>query len=222
VKRRIWKAYRRDSNIVYPPVAVETFYHRPSSDYFLVVSELVAYKRVEDAVLSFSRTGRPLRVVGEGPEYRNLRKIARSNIEFCGRVSQAELREQYARCRAVVQPGEEDFGLVSVEALASGKPVIALGRGGVLESVSSETGGGFFYDQPGEACLRKAVDRFEGQHMNVSPLKLQTAAKRFSHERFDEEILAAIREMGLRMDVEDPGQTAGLARPALAYSHSAQ
>jgi glycosyltransferase involved in cell wall biosynthesis len=194
VKRRIWKAYRRDSQIIYPPVDVESFYYRPPRDYFLVVSELVQYKRVHDAVICFSRTGHPLRIVGDGPEFKHLRKIAAPNVEFCGRVSAAELREQYARCRAVIQPGEEDFGMVSVEALASGKPVIALGKGGVLESVSTESGGGFFYTTPGDRCLEEAVSEFERRHTQVSSTRLQAEAKRFSEERFAEQILQIIYE----------------------------
>jgi glycosyltransferase involved in cell wall biosynthesis len=216
VKRRIWKAYRRESEVIYPPVDVETFYHRSPLDYFLVVSELVQYKRVHDAVISFSRDGRPLRVVGDGPEFKKLRKVAGRNIEFCGRISQAELREQYARCRAVVQTGEEDFGIVSVEALASGKPVIALGRGGVLESVSLETGGGFFYDVPGHEHLGKAVLEFEKRHSDVCSTRLQMAAKRFSEQRFAEEMLHMI---GYCWPELSPARNESQA--PVTYSHSA-
>ena len=91
----------------------------------------MAYKRVEDAVRCFSRTGRRLKVVGEGPEFMSLKRQAGPNVEFCGRVIASELRELYGRCRALLMPGEEDFGMVAVEAMASGKAVIALGRGGV-------------------------------------------------------------------------------------------
>lgn len=193
VQQRIWKAYRRHSQVVYPPVAVETFSWLPPDPYYLIVSELVAYKRVEDAVRCFSRTGRRLKIVGDGPEYRSLRRQAKSGIEFCGRVSQGELRELYARCRALLMPGEEDFGMVGVEAMASGKPVIALGRGGVLESVPADDPlAGVFYGQPGEVALEEAVDRFEEIEASVRPMELQAWAARFSEARFREKIREVI------------------------------
>ncbi len=189
VQQRIWKAYRRESRVVYPPVEVETFYWRPPRDYFLVVAELVSYKRVGDAVRCFASTGLPLKIVGGGPEYRALRRLARPNIEFCGRVSTGELRELYAHCRALLMPGEEDFGIVPVEAMASGKPVIALGRGGVLESVPLERPlAGVLYGQPGEAALEEALARFEHLEHLVSPQELQGWAMRFSETRFQDEM----------------------------------
>src|SRR5580698_4377230 len=125
VRRRIWKTYRRDSTVAHPPVAVETFSYRPPEDFFLMVSELVTYKRLDYAIRHFSRTGRKLRVAGDGPEYRSLKRLAAASVEFCGRVSGSDLRDLYARARALVMPGEEDFGIAMVETLASGKPVIA-------------------------------------------------------------------------------------------------
>ena len=97
VQQRIWKAYRREAQVVYPPVEVESFYCRPADDYYLVVSELVAYKRIADAVRCSSAAGRRLKIVGQGPEYRALQRMARSNVEFCGRVSPGELRDLYAQ-----------------------------------------------------------------------------------------------------------------------------
>jgi glycosyltransferase involved in cell wall biosynthesis len=185
VQRRIWKAYRRSSEVVYPPVHTESFYHRSPDDYFLLVSELVEYKRVCDAVTYFSRTGQSLKIVGEGPQYRVLKSLARSNVEFCGRVSETDLRDLYARCRALVFPGEEDFGIVPVEALASGKAVIALGLGGVLESVPvTNPSAGFFYHVPGPEHLGHAIKNFEAGEVHISPIALQHAARRFSTARF--------------------------------------
>lgn len=193
VKQRIWKAYRRDSEVVYPPVAVEDFFHRPSEDYYLVVSELVAYKRIEDAVLCFSQSGRKLKIAGQGPEFHRLKKIARSNVEFCGAVSAEELRELYARCRALLMPGEEDFGITAVEALASGKPVIALGRGGALESVpQSNPLAGFFFAEPGPAPLQTAIGVFEKMERDVLPEALQAYAARFSESQFAAKMRAII------------------------------
>jgi glycosyltransferase involved in cell wall biosynthesis len=194
VQRRIWKAYRRTSRVIYPPVSVELFYHRPPGDYYLIVSELVAYKRIADAVRSFSRTGQRLKIVGHGPEYRNLKTSAGSTIEFCGRVPDAELRDLYAGCRALLMPGEEDFGMVAVEAIASGKPVIALGRGGVLESVPRNCTCGFFYDVPGEKHLSRAIQRFEQQEPFLRPEVIRAHASVFSAEHFRQEIAKVLFE----------------------------
>jgi glycosyltransferase involved in cell wall biosynthesis len=185
VQKRIWKCYRRTSQVVYPPVDTESFYNRPPDDYYLAVSELVSYKRLDDAVRAFSRIGRKLKLVGDGPEYRSLKGIAGPNIEFCGRVSASELRDLYARCRALIHPGEEDFGIVAVEAIASGKPVIALGRGGVLESIPAESPrGGFFYSHPGDTPLQRAVEQFELEESQISPRALMHFAEKFSEENF--------------------------------------
>jgi glycosyltransferase involved in cell wall biosynthesis len=180
VRQRIWKTYRREAEVVYPPVAVDSFHYRPADDYYLIVSELVAYKRIDAAVREFSASGRRLRIVGDGPEYRALRSGAGRNIEFCGRVSDPELREMYARCRAFLLPGEEDFGIATVEALASGKPVVALGRGGALETVPPF--GGVLYDSPDG--LGAAIDRFEEVEAGIRPVELQAWAHRFSEDRF--------------------------------------
>ncbi|MFL6450143.1 MAG: glycosyltransferase [Bryobacteraceae bacterium] len=190
VQKRLWRAYRRESRVVHPPVAVENFYYRPSLNYYLLISELVAYKRVMDAIICFSRSGRPLRIVGDGPEYNELRKAAKPNIEFCGRISDTELREQYAHCRAVVQPGEEDFGIVSVEALASGKPIIGLGRGGILEIAPKDEGCSFLYSSPGHEGMQSAIEEFERGETHIRPTKLQNLALQYSEERFREKILA--------------------------------
>ena len=180
VRRRIWKTYRRESHVVRPPVAVETFYWKEAEDYYLIVSELVPYKRVDLAIRVCSQSGRKLRVVGGGPEYKALRSIAARNIEFCGRVPDPELRELYARCRAFLMPGEEDFGMTMVEALASGKPVIALARGGALEIVPEF--GGLLYDEPEE--LSQAVERWDELEPDVDPRALQAYAAQFSEAEF--------------------------------------
>ena len=193
VQRRIWKAYRRTSEIIYPPVDIDTFYSRTADDYYLIVSELVAYKRIADAVRCFSKLKRQLKIVGHGPEYISLKSIAGPTIEFCGRVSDCELRDLYARCRAVVLPGEEDFGIVPIEAVASGKPLIALGRGGVLESVPEENPrAGFFYKEPGERSLSLAVEAFERYEPSLSPMAIRHLAWRFSEERFQREMRSII------------------------------
>jgi glycosyltransferase involved in cell wall biosynthesis len=182
VQRRIWKTYRRESDVIYPPVDVDTFVSKPSEDYFLIVSELVAYKRIDTAVRAFSRSGRRLRIAGDGPEFRRLRSMASSNVEFLGRVPDGTLRDLYARCRAFLLPGEEDFGITPVEALASGKPVIALGRGGVLETVPPYAG--VFYGEPTDPALSAALREFEKLEADIRPAELQTHARNFSPAEF--------------------------------------
>ncbi len=150
----------------------------------------------------FSRTGRHLKIVGEGPEYARLKRQAGASVEFCGRVSSEELRALYGRCRALLMPGEEDFGMVAVEAMASGKAVIALGRGGVLESVLAGDGqGGVFYEEPGELGLEEAVNRFEEVESFVQPAKLQSWATRFSEARFREEMRQLIGLAGAETEM---------------------
>jgi glycosyltransferase involved in cell wall biosynthesis len=189
VQNRIWKAYRRPSEVVYPPVPVEDFYSAASKDYYLIVSELVSYKRIAYAVALFSRTGRRLKVVGKGPEYSQLKRLAGTNIEFCGRVPDDELRVLYSQSRAVVVPGEEDFGIVAIEALASGKPLIALGRGGVLESTPEyNPRAGFFYKEANEQQLERAIAQFEQEEPHLSASAIQAYSTRFSEKRFRREM----------------------------------
>ena len=185
VKRRIWRTYRRNSEVIHPPVSVETFYWRQPEDYFLVVSELSPYKRLDTAVRAFSHAGKRLRIVGTGPEYRTLRRMAGPSIEFCGWVPDDQLRELYSRSRALVVPGEEDFGIAPVEAMASGKPVIALGSGGILESVPvRDLVAGVFYMHPDEAHLTRALAEFEKLERGVDSRALQKHATRFSESEF--------------------------------------
>jgi glycosyltransferase involved in cell wall biosynthesis len=192
VRNRIWKTYRRDAEVVYPPVNVQSFYSKPSEDYFLIVSELVPYKRIDTAVRVFARTGRPLVIAGSGPEYSRLKSLSKPNIKFLGRVPDKELRELYARCRAFLLPGEEDFGMTPVEALASGKPVIALARGGALETVSlHDPCCGVLYAAPDEDGLERALNKFEAIEFHMEPSALQQYALRFSEEEFLRKIMLA-------------------------------
>lgn len=182
VASRIGRHYGRPATVIYPPVDVEYFTPagRPE-DFFLVVSRLVPYKRVDLAVEAFNRLGRPLIVVGDGPEAPRLRAMARSNVTFAGEVSDAALRGYYRRCAALVFPGEEDFGLVPVEAQACGRPVIAYGQGGALESVIPGVTGTFFAEQTVDA-LAAAVRACEPGGFDSPGIRRH--AEGFSHQRF--------------------------------------
>src|SRR5262252_3623644 len=138
VAARIRKHYRRVSEVIYPPVNVNAGYLAgKTEDFYLLVSHFVDYKRIDLAILACNRLGRRLHIVGQGEQYRRLRRLAGPSIRFCGALSDADLHEQYAHCRALLFPGEEDFGIVPVEALSFGRPVIAYGRGGVTETVKA-------------------------------------------------------------------------------------
>ncbi len=161
VERRIAKYYRRDSLVLYPPVAVERF--TPTQEHdgsYLFVSRLVPYKRADLAIEVFNQLGKPLLIVGGGPDETRLRAMAGPSIKFLGRVSDKELDSLYQSCRALVFPAEEDFGMVPVEAMAAGKSVVALARGGASETVVDGVTGVHF-DTPTAESLKAAVERLE-------------------------------------------------------------
>ncbi len=185
VKRRIHKYYRRDATVIYPPVQVSGF-GRPQDpgDYFLIVSRLRPYKRVDLAIRAFNKLGMRLIVAGSGEQEPELRRLAKPNVEFLGQVSEAEKRQLMARCRAFIYPQEEDFGISAVEAMAAGRPVIAYQAGGALETVREGVTGSFFREQSWEA-LADAVIRFRYQAFD--PESIQKYAQKFSQERFIDE-----------------------------------
>lgn len=205
VARRIAKHYRREADIVYPPVAVDDFFiSEEHDDYYLMVGQLVGYKRADLAVKTFTRTGRRLVVIGEGEQMRMLRETAGKNVEFLGRQPFGVLRDHYARCQALVFPGEEDFGIVPLEAMASGRPVIAFGKGGALETVVDGRTGVFFHEQTEDALL-DAVERFEGMKNEFVPAEIRAHACQFGPERFRSE-LSKIIETQLRAHARAMGR----------------
>ena len=161
VARRIEKYYRRSAEVIYPPVAVDQFdATREDGDFYLWVGQLVRYKRPELLVEAFNELGMPLVVIGEGEMLAPLRRLAKPNVRILGPQPFDVIRDHYARCRALVFPGIEDFGIVPVEAMASGRPVIAFDYGGARETVIEGVSGLLFRDQSA-AGLIEAVRRFE-------------------------------------------------------------
>ena len=203
VAARVRRYWRREASVVHPPVDVGAFSPvAPDAlgDFYLWAGELVGYKRPEVAVDAFLGTDRKLVVVGGGERLGSLRRRAAgaANVELLGRVGFATLRDRLARCRALVFPGEEDFGMVPVEAMASGRPVVALGRGGALDTVV-DGATGVLYDEPTAAGLRAALARFEAElEARVDPAALVAHARAFSAERFREGVLEALAGLGLR------------------------
>ncbi|MDX2080511.1 MAG: glycosyltransferase [Terrimicrobiaceae bacterium] len=182
VQQRVKRFYGLDADVVHPPVETSRFHLSTENEgYYLIVSRLLGYKNIELPVRLFSRTGRPLVVVGEGPDLARLKSLAGPNVRFIGRSADDALRLLYGRCRALILPGEEDFGITPVEAMACGKPVVAFGRGGALESVQDGITGVFF-SEDSENGLEEAIARSES--VRWEPEAIRRHALGFSREVF--------------------------------------
>jgi glycosyltransferase involved in cell wall biosynthesis len=183
VQARIRAFYGREADVVYPPVELARWTPGPPAPggFDLVVSALVPYKRLDLAVRAYAQLGFPLKIVGVGGEFKRLRAMAPANVEFLGWQSDAAILALYRGCRALVFPGEEDFGLVPLEAQACGRPVIAYARGGALETVVPDQTGVFFAEQTAES-LAAAVAR--GAGMRWDPAAIRANAERFGVESF--------------------------------------
>jgi glycosyltransferase involved in cell wall biosynthesis len=198
VAARVQKHYRRDASIIYPPVNASAGCLSPEKDdYYLVVGRLVDYKRVDLAINACNRLKRRLRVIGKGDQYEKLRRLAGPNVEFLGHSDDQTVRENYSHCRALLFPGEEDFGIVPVEAQSFGRPVIAFGRGGALETVigffanneqSPAISTGLFFTEQSADSLAEAILRFESIEKEFSPEFIRSNAQRFDVPRFKVEM----------------------------------
>lgn len=192
VQHRIKEFYGREAQVVYPPVDTEFFTPgaaQPAA-FDLIVSALVPYKRIDLAVRAYNRLGYPLKIAGTGTEYAALKRTARPNIEFLGWQSDEQIRDLYRSCRCLVFPGEEDFGIVPVEAQACGRPVVAYGRGGLLESVAENVSGIFFSWQTEDALL-EAVEACAGTRWD--PSEIRRNAERFAVQRFVDGLDASLQ-----------------------------
>ena len=196
VRDRIRQHYGREAEVVYPPA--DTGYFTPGSgpadagDYDLVVSALVPYKRVDLAIHTYNKTGRRLKVVGAGGQFKSFRALAQPNVEVLGRLPDEEIRTLYRGCRLLIFPGEEDFGIVPLEAMACGRPVIALGRGGALETVVAEKTG-LFFDEQNETALARAVEH--ASQMAWDEAEIRAHAERFGQQQFIDGLGACIDDV---------------------------
>ncbi len=194
VRDRIRSYYRRDAKVIHPPCDIEKFQvSSQSQDYYLSAGRLVDYKQVAMAVRAFGENGMRLIVAGDGPQKNYLKSIAKKNIEILGWVSDEELSTLYSGCKALIFPGEEDFGIVPVEAQACGKPVIAYGRGGALETVvHGKTG--LFFKNPTPTALNETIAEFESTSDRYDPLTIRQHAEHFGKKRFQREFLEFVQE----------------------------
>ncbi len=207
IKNKIKQYYNLDSTVIYPPVETDRFMIRknlvkigPSinsgqvknlGDYYLITSRIEPYKKVDMVVEAFNQLGKKLKVVGSGTKKDEIQAMAKSNIEFTGRISDEELEQAYSGCLAYLFPQEEDFGIVPVEAMSAGRPVIAYKKGGALETIVPGKTGEFFYPQTVEALV-EAVKKFQPEKYDAK--EIRNHALKFSKAIFKEKLMEYIKE----------------------------
>lgn len=187
VARRVQKYYRREATVIYPPVEITRFktqkYHE---DFFLIVSTLTPYKKIDHAIRLFNKVNKKLVIIGDGPARGALETLAGENIDFLGFRSDKEVAEYLENCQALIFPGEEDFGITPIEAMACGKPVLAYRKGGLLESVvEGETGE--FFDEHTVPSMEDALGRLLLNYKFYDHKKIRKHAEKFSEDRFKKE-----------------------------------
>ena len=212
VRQRIRECYGRDSVVIYPPVDTD-FYcpaEVPREDFYLILSAFAPYKRLDLAIDACCKLGRKLIVIGSGQDEKKLRRFANDQIRFLGWQPDEVLRDHLRRCQALLFPGEEDFGIVPVEAQACGTPVIAFGRGGATETVipcrspsppaplppgtrGPHGATGVWFEQQTADCLAAALEQFEKERGAFDPQRLRAHALRFRGERFEQELFAYVQ-----------------------------
>jgi len=190
VQSRIKKYYGKESKVIYPPVTLEGG-KGSSGNYFLIVSRLFPHKNIDVAIDAFNKLGYELVIIGDGPAKKDLKRIAGKNIKILGFKTNEEVRNYYQNCKAFIMPQEEDFGLTPIEAMSFGKPVLALRKGGALETIIEGVTGEFF-DDPIPEGLADGVRRLNENYKNYSPLVIQKWAEKFSRDRFRKEMLKLI------------------------------
>ncbi|MBP9770754.1 glycosyltransferase [Candidatus Gracilibacteria bacterium] len=195
VQQRLKKYYQEESEIIYPPVNVERFRATGHSEnYFLIVSTLTPYKKIDLAVQLFNKIGHKLVIIGDGPHRKYLENIAGENIEFLGFKDDRTVKEYMENCRALIFPGEEDFGITPVEAMACGKPVLAYGKGGVTESVISGKTGEFFFE-PNVESMEDGLARLMYNEKFYKAQTIRRHAFEFSREVFERKLMRVVSKM---------------------------
>ncbi|MGI8557204.1 MAG: glycosyltransferase [Solirubrobacteraceae bacterium] len=211
-RRRIARSFNRDSTVVYPAVDVERFAVRSVGNYHLVLSELMAHKRIALAIEAFNRLGWPLVVIGNGPDARRLQRLAGPTIRFEGRVSDARAAELLAGARALVVTATEEFGIAAVEAQAAGRPVVALAEGGACETVVDGLTG-VFYEAPEPASLIEALLAFNP--LAIEPAECVRNARRFDNAHFQTGVMRIVEDALSRertaRELRRPARARGLA-----------
>ena len=186
VAKRIKKYYRKDSVVIHPPVNTKNFYIvEKQEDYYLMVGRLITYKRFDIAIKAFNQLKLPLKIIGRGPELKRLKKIAGPTIEFLGRVPEDKLADYYAKCQAFIFPQEEDFGIVAIEAMASGRPLIAY-RGGDIPEHTIEGKTGIFFENQTVKDIVEAVQKYKT--IKFDPEFIRTRVLKFDKAIFKEKI----------------------------------
>ena len=203
VAGRIQRHYGREAIVIHPPVDWHAFEASDDDEgFYLMVTAFAPYKKVDLAIQAANQLQLQLKIVGQGQEERRLKQLAGPTVEFSGWMSDDQVRESYRRCRALLFPGEEDFGIVPLEAMASGKPVIAFGKGGVLETVvplnpiapcdgTAHPTGVFFYEQKADALI-EAIQVFEKRRSEFQPEAIRAHVQAFDREYFKERIMRVI------------------------------
>lgn len=194
---RIKKFYGRESKVIYPPVEIREMQAttaKPDKEYFLIVSQLTPYKRIDIAIDAFNKLELPLTIIGEGPDRAHLKRMAGKTIQFLGWQSDEAVRESFQNCTAFIFPGEDDFGIAPVEAMGYGKPVLAYRRGGAMETILQGITGEFFDDLAAES-LADGIRRLRLNLNNYSPLVIRKRAEKFSQERFERAIKEYVIEI---------------------------
>ncbi len=204
VRRRIQRCYEREAEVIHPPVETQAFDLFPEpQDYYLIVSALAPYKRVDLAIGAFNRMKKPLVIVGTGPLMNALQKVSGKTIRWLGWQEEENLKKLYGECRALIFPGEEDAGITPLEAQASGRPVIAFGRGGALETVvplddylagKRDFFSGIFFPEQTEESLIQAVQELDARAHLLIPEKIRAQALTFDRQVFKEKIIKSILE----------------------------
>ncbi|HVV94036.1 MAG TPA: glycosyltransferase [Hyphomicrobiales bacterium] len=221
ISRRLFKAYRRDATVIYPNVETDDFgIGRDRGDYYFTSSRMVPYKKIGLIVEAFAAMPeRRLVVVGTGPQFKHIQKIATPNVTLLGYQPLAVLRQHLERARAFIFAAEEDFGIAPVEAQACGTPVLAFGRGGANETVVDGVTGLHFHAQT-TAAIRDVIDRFEAREDDFDPIQIRAHALRFSTDRFRDEFRRFVLARWAEHQQRLAAASAGAGRPPLMRSAS--